>query len=48
MFGKFQEDRDDGFERLLALTLWRQIERRIAVFRQRKRKERRKQWYGFL
>jgi hypothetical protein len=22
MFGKFQEDRDNSFERLLALTLW--------------------------
>ena len=22
LFGKFQEDRDNGFQRLLALTLW--------------------------
>src|SRR5215813_12343979 len=33
MFSKFQEDGDDGFERLLTLTLWREVERRIAMFR---------------
>ena len=35
-FRKFQEDGDNGFERFLSLTLWGQIERRIAVFRQSK------------
>jgi len=38
MFSKFQEDGDDGFERLLPLTLRGQIEHRIAVFREGKRK----------
>jgi hypothetical protein len=48
MFGKFEEDCDDGFQRLLALTLGRQIEQRIAVFRQGERKERRQQRDGCL
>src|SRR5215475_2632673 len=48
MCGKFEEDSDDGFEGLLALTLWGQIERRIAVFRQSKGQKRCQQGYGFL
>ena len=35
MFSKFQEDGDDGFQRLLALTLGREVERRIATLRER-------------
>src|SRR5712691_7320067 len=48
-FSKFQEDGDDGFERFLSLTLWgQQIEPRIAVFRDGKRKERCEQRNRFL
>ena len=32
-FGKFEEDGNNGFERFLSLTLWGQIERRVAIFR---------------
>ena len=38
MFGKFQEDGDDGFKCFLSLTLWGEIERRIAIFRKRQGK----------
>jgi hypothetical protein len=36
--GQFQEDRDNSFQRFLALTLWRHIEQRVAVLREGKRK----------
>ena len=36
LFGKFQENGNDGFKRFLALTLWGEVERRIMTFRQRK------------
>src|SRR5215831_15439 len=47
MFSEFQEDDDDGFQGHLALTLGRDVERSIAVFRKGKRKYRRKQRDGF-
>src|SRR6266404_3973612 len=37
-FSKFQEDGDDGFECLLALSLWGHMEQRITVFGKRKGK----------
>jgi hypothetical protein len=33
-FSKFQEEGDDGFQGLLPLTLWGEVERRIVMFRQ--------------
>src|SRR5262249_50922888 len=35
-FSKFQQDHDDGFEGLLSLALWGDVEQRITVFRYRK------------
>src|SRR4029434_1774830 len=48
MFGKFEEDGEDGFQGLVALTLRREVEWRIAVFREWKRKQRREQWHRVL
>jgi hypothetical protein len=44
----FQEDGDKSCQGLLALTLWGQIEQRIAIFRQSERQERRQQRYRVL
>ena len=48
MFGKFQEDCDNSFQGLLALTLWREVERRIVILRHRHREQRRKEWNRLL
>ena len=48
LFGLFQEDRDKSFQRFVSLPLRGYIERRVTIFRYRKRQQRRKQWYGFL
>jgi hypothetical protein len=48
MFGNFQEERINGVKGHLALTLGRDVERRIAVFRERKGEQRSKEWHRFL
>ena len=35
MFSQFQQEGDDGFQGLLAVPLWGEVERRIVVFRNR-------------
>src|SRR5262245_40822011 len=44
----FQEDGDKGFEGFLSLSLRRYMERRVTIFRERKRQQRRKQRDGFF
>src|SRR5215813_6814237 len=44
----FQEDGDKGFEGFLSLSLRGYIERRVTIFRYRKRQQRGKKLYGFL
>ena len=48
MFSKFQEDRDDGFEGLLALTLWVRDRAEDSDLQEGKRQQRRKQRHRFL
>jgi hypothetical protein len=43
----FHEEGDKGFEGFLSLTLWGQMERRVTIFRDRQRQQRRKQRDGF-
>src|SRR5215475_14184709 len=47
-FGKFLQDRHESFERFLALSLRRKVQRWIGVFRYRQRQQRRKKRYSFL
>src|SRR5215475_14104043 len=48
MFGKFLQDRHDSFERFLALSLGRKLQRWICVFRYGQGEQRRKKQYSFL
>src|SRR5262245_21838930 len=42
-FCVFLQDRHDGFERLLALALWGEVQWRIVMLRKRHREQRRKE-----
>src|SRR5215510_15475620 len=48
MFGKFLQDRHESFERFLALSLGRKLQRYICIFRYGQGEQRRKKQYSFL
>jgi hypothetical protein len=47
-FGKVQEDGDDGFQGLLPLSLWGEVERSIVMLRDGQGEQRRKELNRFL
>src|SRR5262245_34092182 len=47
-FGQFEEHGDESFQRLLALPLGRDVERRVPRLWERQREQRSKEWHHFL